>query len=335
MIQENTLLTEFNTFGLPIKACFFAQIATLTELKDVLEKHDPALPLLILGGGSNILFTKDFEGLVIKVNFRGIRILEEDEKSIILEAGAGETWHDLVLFAVRNNWAGIENLSLIPGTVGAAPIQNIGAYGVELKDCFESLDAVAIGSGRVHSFTKAECEFGYRSSVFKTHLKNRFVIEKVRLRLRKNPKPNISYTALKTYFEKNNLEHTIQNISEAVIAIRNSKLPDPKKLGNCGSFFKNPEILKSHYQTILQNYPQAVGFESGENLVKMSAGWLIEQCGWKGKIVGNTGAYKEQALVLVNYGQASGQEIYNLAKAIEQSVKEKFEIELQAEVNII
>jgi len=292
---------------------------------------------LFLGGGSNMLFTKDYEGLVLKNNIKGIQIVEETDEHVFLKAYSGENWHELVLYCVERNWGGIENLSLIPGTVGAAPMQNIGAYGVELEKVFVSLEALNLETLELEIFDEVQCEFGYRESVFKRKLKGQYFIYSVTFRLDKQPEIHAEYGDIKTILAEEGIEWTkagIKDISQAVIQIRQSKLPDPKQIGNSGSFFKNPVIEQSHFIGLKTQYPEIKGFEQ-YNGIKVPAAWLIEQCGWKGKKVGHTGSHATQALVLVNYGGATGNEVWQLAQDIIQSVSDKFGIKLEPEVNII
>lgn len=336
-LQKNFSLRSYNTFGIDASCAIFAEACDLDTLKEAL--LDPELknvPKLILGGGSNILFTRNFDGLVIKNSLKGKEVVRENDEHVWVKAGAGEVWHELVLFCIKNNYAGIENLSLIPGLAGAAPIQNIGAYGVELVSVFDSLEAVDIHSGEIKTFSKDECKFGYRESVFKNKCKNQFVITAVTLRLNKKPVFNISYGAIRETLEKMGVKDlSIKAISDAVIAIRSSKLPDPKVLGNAGSFFKNPEVPESVYQSVKSKFPNVPHYPAAQGMIKIPAGWLIEQCGWKGKRVGNTGSHKDQALVLVNYGNATGSEVIELAIKIQESVKEKFGVEIVPEVNVV
>lgn len=336
-LQKNFSLKSYNTFGIDAGCSLFTEAGRMDDLKEILHAADlKNLPKLILGGGSNILFTKNFDGLVIKNSLKGKEVLGEDDEHIWVKAGAGEVWHELVLFCIKNNYAGIENLSLIPGLVGAAPMQNIGAYGVELMSVFDSLEAVDIHYGETKIFSKDECEFGYRESVFKNKYKNRFVITSVTLRLNKKPVFNISYGAIRETLEKMGVKVlSIKVISDAVIAIRSSKLPDPKVLGNAGSFFKNPEVPESIYQSVKAKFPNMPHYPAAHGMIKIPAGWLIEQCGWKGKRVGNTGSHKDQALVLVNYGSATGSEVIELSIKIQESVKEKFGVEIVPEVNVV
>lgn len=336
-LQKDFSLKPYNTFGIDARCTLFADVKDEEMLREVL--HSSGLKKfrkLILGGGSNILFTKDFDGLVIKISIGGMEVLKEDERYVWLKAGAGVVWHELVLFCIRNNYAGIENLSLIPGLVGAAPMQNIGAYGVELESVFESLEAVHILSGEKRLFMKKDCGFGYRESVFKGRLKDQFVITSVTLRLNKTPVFNTSYGAIRETLEKMGVkELSIKAISDAVIAIRSSKLPDPKVIGNAGSFFKNPEVPEAVYQKVKAAFAGLPHYPASNGMIKIPAAWLIEQCGWKGKRIGNTGSYKDQALVLVNYGSANGAEIMELAMKIKESVRQKFGIDLVPEVNVV
>lgn len=335
-IKQNISLKPYNTFGIDVLAEYFTEIHSAEDLNAVYEKFDPQ-QVLVLGGGSNILLTKNIEGIVAKNSITGKTLIDEDEDFYYVEAGAGEVWHDLVLFCIKNNYAGIENLSLIPGSVGAGPMQNIGAYGVEIKDVFHQLKAYNIAAKKPETFSLTDCEFGYRESVFKRRLKNKYIIISVTLKLRKVPVFNISYGAIEAELKKMGIEElSIKAISDAVIHIRQSKLPDPKEIGNSGSFFKNPEISSENFESLKKQFPEIIGFPlENKKRVKLAAGWLIEQCGWKGKRIGNTGAHKNQALVLVNYGNATGKEIYDLAMQIQNSVKEKFDVLLEPEVNII
>lgn len=335
MIQQNVSLLPYNTFGLEARAAFFAEVFSTQELLDVLKSG--IQPVMILGGGSNMLLTSDVNGLVIKNSIGGIREVGSNGNTVYVQAGGGVVWHDLVCWAVEHGFGGIENLSLIPGTTGAAPVQNIGAYGVELKDVFVELEAVDLRSGQVRTFDHATCRFGYRDSIFKHEAKGQYCITAVTLALtRSEHKLNISYGDIRKTLETNGISHPgIADISQAVIQIRSSKLPDPARIGNCGSFFKNPETDRSILDRILKTHPQAVHYDLPDGRVKIPAGWLIEQCGWKGKRVGNTGCYEKQALVLVNYGGATGQEVKDLAYAIIDSVEKMFGVRLEPEVNII
>lgn len=320
-----------------VKAQWFASFSSKAELRALLaDRRISEEPLLILGGGSNILFTEDFEGIVLKNNIKGIHIHEETDDSILVDAGAGENWHQFVLQAVDNGWAGIENLSLIPGCVGASPIQNIGAYGVEVKDVISSIEAVNIHSKESRQFSNAECQFGYRDSIFKREEKGKWVITKVRFALKKNAVLNTTYGAIKDTLDKMGISSpSIKDVSQAVIAIRQSKLPDPAQIGNAGSFFKNPEISVNQFLSLKENYPAIVSYPIDTTKVKVPAGWLIETAGWKGKNFGTYGVHKDQALVLVNYGNADGNDIKKLAESIKHSIWETFGIQLETEVNII
>lgn len=336
-LQTDFSLKPFNTFGMDVKARLFARFDSVPELHEVLqmpELHQE--PKLILGGGSNLLLTKDFEGVVLQNGIKGIEKVREDAEHVYLQVGGGEVWHDFVLKTLDLNLSGVENLSLIPGTVGAAPLQNIGAYGVELKDVFEQLEAVSINSGQIRHFTAEECRFGYRESIFKNELKGQYIVTHVTFRLSKKHKLNISYGAISTTLQQMQvLQPTTKDVSAAVCQIRQSKLPDPKQIGNAGSFFKNPEIPLAQYEALQKQYPEIPSYPVTETTVKVPAGWLIEQCGWKGKVLGNYGVHKDQALVLVNYGGAKGDEIRQLAYDVIESVQQKFGIKLSPEVNII
>lgn len=335
-IRENISLKPYNTFGIEVGARFFAEVSSADDVREVCaERSFQNISKLILGGGSNILFTKDFEGVVIKNNFRGIEVVSENDDNIFLKAGAGENWHGFVMHCINNNYAGIENLSLIPGNVGAGPMQNIGAYGVELKDVFYELEALEIASGELTKFSAADCNFGYRESVFKNIHRDKFIITAVTLKLSKIPVFNTSYGAIEQELEKIGVQElSIAAISKAVCNIRSSKLPDPKEIGNAGSFFKNPVISKEFYEQIKAEFPAVVSYPFGSDM-KLAAGWLIEQCGWKGFRQGDFGVHKNQALVLVNYGRANGTEIFKLSEEVINSVQKKFGVLLEREVNIV
>ena len=337
-VKKKFSLKAFNTFGIDAKASSFVEINHISELSLIFSSLTQSnSPILILGGGSNILFTKDFPGLVIKNNLKGIEISKEDNDSVWIKAASGENWHDLVLFSINQGLGGIENLSLIPGTVGASPIQNIGAYGVELKDVLEEVIALNIQTQELEKFSNAACKFGYRESIFKKERKDRYFITSIILKLAKKPTIKISYGAIEQILKNKKVEEiTVRDVSDAVIAIRQSKLPNPSELGNAGSFFKNPEITIEQFNLLKEEYPTIPHYPtSSPDLIKIPAGWLIEQCGWKGKRKGNAGVHTEQALVIVNYGNASGQEIINLAQEIQNSVKVQFNISLIPEVNIV
>ena len=333
-IQYNYSLEAHNTFGIQACAKAFIEVTSDKALKNVLNKNN--LPVFILGGGSNLLLTQDLPFLVIKNGIKGKQIIAEKEEEVFLKIGGGENWHQLVLWCLERDFGGIENLSLIPGTVGAAPIQNIGAYGVELENVFHQLEAIELATGKLEVFTKKDCQFAYRNSVFKQYLKGKYCITQVVLRLsKKNHRIHSSYGAIQQLLSAKNIAHpSIQDISQVVIAIRSSKLPDPKVWGNSGSFFKNPEIEQPQFENLQAQFPQIVFYKLPSGKVKIPAAWLIEQCGWKGKRIGNAGSHAQQALVLVNYGGATGQEIWNLAIKIKESVKNKFGIKLKPEVNV-
>ncbi len=337
-IEENKDLKAFNTFGFKVKAKYFATIHSKGELEELIHSDIYQRERrLILGGGSNMLFKRDYDGLVIKVDLKGITVMSQTEDSLSLKVASGEGWHELVLHCVNNNWGGIENLSLIPGLVGAAPIQNIGAYGTEIKNMITEVEAIDLKTGLTKSFNKEECCFGYRESVFKNTLREKYFISSITLSLtKKNHQLNTSYGAIHDTLLSMNIEQpTIKSISDAVIAIRQSKLPDPRVIGNAGSFFKNPSITINHYQLLQKSIPTIPSYPSANQEVKVPAGWLIEQCGWKGKKINHVGVHPQQALVLVNYGDGNGEDIFNLAMKISSSVNEKFNIELTPEVNII
>jgi UDP-N-acetylmuramate dehydrogenase len=336
MFRKNISLKPFNTFGIDVNANRFATFSSVEELKSLLTQKQANEPLLILGGGSNLLLTKSFEGLVLKNEIKGFELISENEENVIVESGAGEIWHQFVMNCIENGFAGLENLSLIPGSVGASPMQNIGAYGVEIKDVFEYLDAFEISTGQMRRFKREDCEFGYRESVFKNIYKDRFVICKVAFKLSKNPKINTSYGAIESELQKMGiLEPTIRDVSNAVIAIRQSKLPDPAVLGNAGSFFKNPVVDERIIEEIKKTYPDVPNYPAEIGKRKLAAGWLIETAGWKGKVVDTCGVHKLQALVLVNYGGSTGKQVYDLSTQIIEDIKSKFGVTLEREVNIL
>ncbi|OFY93148.1 MAG: UDP-N-acetylenolpyruvoylglucosamine reductase [Bacteroidetes bacterium RIFCSPLOWO2_12_FULL_31_6] len=333
-IKENISLKPFNTFGITVNATQFVEVNQINQLKEILQQNK--LPLLILGGGSNVLFTKDFNGLVLKNKLKGIQLIDENEQEVIVKVAAGEVWHEFVLYCIEKGYAGIENLSLIPGSVGASPIQNIGAYGVEVKDVITEVEALNLKDYSIQSFPNVACEFDYRSSIFKTSRKGIYFITSVTFKLAKKATINTSYGAIMDELKKMNILHpTIKDVSNAVIKIRTSKLPDPQKIGNCGSFFKNPTVSEKVKNKILEKYPDAPDYPQANGNYKIAAGWLIEKCGWKGKRIDNYGVHKNQALVLVNYGGASGSDIFNLSEDIIHSVYQTFGIKLEREVNII
>jgi UDP-N-acetylmuramate dehydrogenase len=341
-IEENISLKPFNTFGIDSNARYFTSILNPEDLQQLISTSlYQQQEVFILGGGSNVLLTRDFDGLVIKMDIRGVEVLEEDQTDVWVKAGAGENWHQFVLYCISKGYGGIENLSLIPGTVGAAPMQNIGAYGVEIQDVFECLEAVSLKTGELCIFNHEACRFGYRDSVFKNELKGKYVITSVTFRLSKKPEINTSYGTIEETLQQIRAaaaykpRPAIEEVSDAVIQIRQSKLPDPREIGNAGSFFKNPVVSKEKYEALQQSYEQIPGYPVSEDEVKVPAGWLIEQCGWKGKRVGNTGVHSKQALVLVNHGNVKGAEVYALAMDIQESVRKQFGIDITPEVNVI
>lgn len=336
--KENVDLFPFNTFGIHAKARYLVTVSSAEEARAVFKSEwFKTHRHLILGGGSNILLTKDFDGLVIKNEIKGIAKVSEDETHVRLSVGSGENWHRLVMHCVNRDLGGIENLSLIPGTVGAAPMQNIGAYGVEIREVIDHVEAIEMATGKTQKFSREQCAFGYRESIFKQHLKDQFFISSITLTLtKKDHRFNVSYGAIKDVLaEKGIKDLSIQAISDAVIDIRKKKLPDPLLIGNAGSFFKNPSIAKASFEALKKKYPLIPSFAGENNLVKIPAAWLIEQCGWKGKTIDNIGVHKHQALVLVNYGNGEGEKIWALAMEIQSSVKEKFQIGLTPEVNVV
>jgi UDP-N-acetylmuramate dehydrogenase len=337
LFLQDFSLQPYNTFGIAASARYFTSFSSEEGLKEVLRsEHFKSLPHLVLGGGSNVLLTGDYDGLVLRNEIKGITVEKQDENHIYVKTGAGENWHEFVLFCVRNGYAGVENLSLIPGNTGASPMQNIGAYGVEIKDVFHELEAVNNKDGEVRRFSAEDCSFGYRESVFKNKYKGQFIITSVTFRLNTKPVFHTSYGAIRQELDAMGVKDlSIQAISQAVINIRSSKLPDPKEIGNAGSFFKNPMVDVKNFEDLKQQYPNLPSFPGEQGTVKVPAGWLIEQCGWKGYRKGDAGCYPKQALVLVNYGAASGQEIYQLSEEIIESVKSKFGIALEREVNIV
>jgi UDP-N-acetylmuramate dehydrogenase len=336
-IQQNISLQPYNTFGINASAKYFAKFTSLSELEQLFdtpflqEKERP----FIIGGGSNILLTLNYNGLVAKNEMHGIEIVKQNEHHVYVRSAAGENWHQFVLYCIDKNFAGVENLSLIPGNVGASPMQNIGAYGAEIKDVFYELEAFDMIDRKVRTFTAQECEFGYRESIFKRKYKGRFIITSVTFKLHKQPAYNISYGAIQQELDKMQVkELSIVAISKAVINIRQSKLPDPAEIGNAGSFFKNPTIPQQQFDDLKKEFPSIAGYPANKE-VKVAAGWLIEQCGWKGYRKGDAGCHAKQALVLVNYGNAKGSEILALSSEIMQSVEFKFGIMLQREVNVL
>jgi UDP-N-acetylmuramate dehydrogenase len=334
-IEQNFSLRQYNTFGIDAKAKLFAPFTRPEELDELLSKH-PKMQVMILGGGSNVVLTKNFDGLVLKNDIKGIELIKEDANHVYVKAGAGENWHQFVQYALQRNWAGLENLSLIPGNVGASPMQNIGAYGVEIKEVFDELEAYHKKDRKIRTFSVNDCEFGYRDSIFKKKYKDQYVILNVTYRLNKNPHFNTSYGAIADELKKMNVKTlSIHAISQAVINIRSSKLPDPAKIGNAGSFFKNPVITENQYKKLQSAFSGIIAYPLTNGKLKLAAGWLIEQCGWKGVRRGDAGCHTQQALVLVNYKNATGKQIVELSEEILQSVKKKFGVQLEREVNII
>lgn len=334
-ISHNISLKKYNTFGIDVSAKDFVTATSINELQKILKLKPENL--FVLGGGSNMLLTKNINNsLVIHINIKGIKKIDENPRFVFINVSAGENWHDFILWCIDNNYGGLENMSLIPGNVGTAPIQNIGAYGTELKDNFIECEAIEIETGIIKSFSKIECEFDYRNSVFKNKLKGKYIITSVTFKLtKKNHILNTAYGVIEKELEgKNILSPTIKDISNAVIAIRKSKLPDPKTLGNSGSFFKNPVITQQEFEVFIAKYPEAPNYKISYNEIKVPAGWLIEQAGFKGKQYGDAGVHEKQALVLVNHGNATGKEIWDLAMKIKTTVKEKFGIEINPEVNV-
>jgi UDP-N-acetylmuramate dehydrogenase len=332
--QENISLKAYNTFGIDVIAKKFCAFNNTTELHEAI--NNSYGNQLIIGGGSNILFTRDFDGTVLQNRIKGIQLVAQDNETVTIKAGAGENWHRFVLHCIENNWGGIENLSLIPGCVGASPMQNIGAYGVEIKDVFHSLTAFHIQEQTNYTFNAHDCQFGYRESIFKRKYKDQFVITAVNFTLQKKPVLHIEYGAIRQELEKMGVQNpAIKDVSNAVIHIRQSKLPNPAEIGNAGSFFKNPSIPADQYQQLQSQYEHIVGYANADGSVKLAAGWLIEACGWKGFTRGDAGVHDKQALVLVNRGQANGLEIYQLSEEIIASVQQKFNVTLEREVNIL
>ncbi|UOB16992.1 UDP-N-acetylmuramate dehydrogenase [Abyssalbus ytuae] len=335
-IKHNISLKNYNTFGIDIKAKNFISVNTVNDLEEVL-KLQQYPEKFVLGGGSNVLLTKNVDALVIHINIKGIELISETNTHVLIKAKAGENWHEFVLWTLKQNYGGLENLSLIPGNVGTAPIQNIGAYGVELKDSFHECDVINIKTQDKHKFSLKECHFGYRDSIFKNKERGKYIITSVTFKLTKNNHHfNTSYGAIQERLNELGITNpTLKDISNAVISIRKSKLPDPKEIGNSGSFFKNPVISKNVFKDIVNQFPNAPHYILNDSEIKLPAGWLIEQCGYKGKRYGDAGVHEKQALVLVNYGNATGKEIIELAEKIQKSVKEKFNIHIEPEVNII
>ena len=334
--KENYCLKKHNTFNIAAKTKYFVEFHTEDELRNILDseiyKNNKTF---VLGGGSNILLVKDFDGLVLYNKILSINILEENNTFTIVEVGAGTNWHEFVKWSISKELSGIENLALIPGQVGSSPVQNIGAYGMEVKDTITKVHAFEIKEKKIHIFTNDECKFEYRNSIFKLTLKDKYIITKVEFKLLKTPLNKTSYGAIEEELKNLNLIPSPKNISNAIINIRNRKLPNPKYIGNSGSFFKNPIVSKNKFESLKKDFPKIIGYKTPENKIKIAAGWLIEKAGFKGYRDGDSGVHKHQALVLVNYGKATGKEIMNLAKKIQKSIFQKFEIQLELEVNIL
>jgi UDP-N-acetylmuramate dehydrogenase len=337
IINNNFPLKSFNTFGIDVQAKQCAEIYTDEDLFKLFENKSLLnQPVLIIGQASNILFLSDYEGIVLMNKMKGKKVISETDDEVFLEVAAGESWPELVDFTVKNKWWGIENLSLIPGNVGASPVQNIGAYGVELKDVFFSLEAFDLENGKIVSFSKEECNFKYRNSIFKTEKKGKYLVLRVVLKLSKKSDPNLSYKALSDAFSNTKIKDiSLQSVRNKVNEIRESKLPDPKEIKNAGSFFKNPVVENKLLESLTENYPNIPNYKVDQLHTKLAAGWLIEQCGWKGHRTGDAGVHHKQALVLVNYGNASGTDIFSLSENIKKSVLEKFGVELEREVLVI
>lgn len=336
-IKHHYPLKALNTFGLEVYAETYFNLCDISQIKQALDQIGQAKHYLLLGGGSNILFIGNYEGTIVRIALKGKKVLEQDERHVYLKLGAGEIWHEAVLFCLANSWGGLENLSLIPGTVGAAPIQNIGAYGVELKDCFYELEGIELSSGKTRTYRRTDCAFGYRDSIFKQAENQSFLITSVTLRLELNGKPALTHEAVKQQLKTmKKSDPTIQDVGDAVIAIRQQKLPDPAEMGNAGSFFKNPIVPNKLYHSLQTDWHPIPGYRVSDSEVKIPAGWLIEQAGWKGRVIdGRCGVHDRQALVLVNYGTASGRDILNLSTDIVTSVRDTFGILLEREVNVI
>jgi len=338
LIKENVSLKPYNTFGVEAIAKYFAVASNQDEVREILNwTKENNQKILLLSGGSNMLIVNDWDGLALKIEMHGIEIVESNEDEAIVKVNSAEVWNDFVQWCIERDLGGLENLSLIPGRAGTAPIQNIGAYGVEIKDTMTELTALEIATGQLRTFTNEQCKFGYRDSVFKNELKGQYLILDVSFKLtKKNHKLHTEYGAIRNELAQMGIENpTIKDVAQAVIKIRQSKLPDPKKIGNSGSFFKNPIIDQKLFNELKLKFPEIVGYPSGDDKVKVAAGWLIENAGWKGKRFGDAGVHKDQALVLVNHGNATGKEIYDLSEKIIQDIFEKYNIHLEREVNVI
>ena len=336
-IQKNISLKKYNTFRIDVRAKEFIEINSDKEIQSLISSGIlNNKKFFILGGGSNILFTKDFDGIVVNINTKGKKLIKEDSEHIYLSVSAGEDWQDFVEYCLKNNYAGVENLSLIPGTVGAAPVQNIGAYGVELQDVFYELQAIEIKSGKKVKFSKDDCEFSYRNSIFKNKFKNKYIILSVIFKLNKHPKIKTEYGNIKQELKKSGIKNPgIKEISEAICNIRRNKLPDIEKIGCAGSFFKNPIVDEKIFLELKNKFPEIAAYKLPDSKYKLAAGWLIEECGFKGKTIGKAGIYKDQALVIVNRGDASASDIINVMKKVQQAVYEKFRVRLLPEVNVV
>ncbi len=337
VIKEKVDLSPYTTMGVTVKAEYLVECSTKDDLIAAIEfAQENNLEILVLGEGSNILFVNDFQGLIIVNRISGLEVVDENDDEVVLRIGAGENWHQLVLWCIEKDYGGIENLSLIPGTVGAAPIQNIGAYGVELKEVFVQLEALHLEEKKPITMSNQQCRFGYRDSIFKKELKGKVVITSVTLKLSRHAEPRFDYASLKQKLEEKGIANPcIKEVSDAVIEVRQSKLPDPKEIGNTGSFFKNPVISVFQFDELKKEYPKLPGYAVTEHLVKVPAGWLIEQAGWKGKRIGDAGVHEKQALVLVNHGKATGSELWALANEVIKIVQDTFGIQLTPEVNIL
>lgn len=336
-IKENVNLKSYNTFGIEVYCDYFVEINSIADFKELItNKIYCSTTKLIIGGGSNLLFTNDFKGIVIKNNLKGKEIVSESDTEVLVKVAAGEVWHEFVLWCIDKNYAGLENLSLIPGCVGASPMQNIGAYGTEIKEVFEQLEAYSVTNGQLKTFTGSECEFGYRESVFKHKYKNQFLIASVTFRLKKNPVLNTSYGAINTELQAMRItQPSIKDVSNAVINIRQSKLPDPKVTGNAGSFFKNPEVPEVKYRELKQKFDALVAYPLENGNYKLAAGWLIEQCGLKGFEYKGAAVHTKQALVLINKNKATGIDVFDLSSIVIKNVSDKYGVQLEREVNII
>ncbi|MDA3953231.1 MAG: UDP-N-acetylmuramate dehydrogenase [Bacteroidales bacterium] len=334
-IKENFSLKNYNTFGIDVKTKYFLEYSSVNELSNFLvTQRKQNLPLMNIGGGSNVLFTKDFEGYILHSKIKGVEIIKEDDDNIYLRVGAGDDWDEFVDYCVKNGWCGVENLSLIPGNVGTCPIQNIGAYGVEVKDVITELETTEIDTLKKTVFTNKECQFAYRDSIFKREFKGKHIINYVTFCLNKKQIFKLDYGNLKNELKEYE-QVNLQNIRQAVINIRESKLPDPETIGNAGSFFKNPVVHADLAENLKKSYVDIPCYFQNTDLIKIPAGWLIEKAGWKGKNIGNVGVHNKQALVLINNGGATGMEVLDIAKEIQKSVKDKFGIDIEMEVNVV